>query len=82
MREQDAMKFLCERNPVKDTQITREIDYFLDFYNNPKPTVYLSYEREAFFSKTDSDFRMTFDRNICGEITTFHFAKEFTANRF
>lgn len=31
------MKFLCERNPVKDTQITREIDYFLDFYNNLKP---------------------------------------------
>ena len=64
MSEQDAMKFLCERKPVEDTQITREIDYFLDFYNNPKPTVYLSYEREAFFSKTDSDFRMTFDRNI------------------
>lgn len=64
MSEQDAMKFLCERKPVKDTQITREIDYFLDFYNNPKPIVYLSYEREAFFSKTDSDFRMTFDRNI------------------
>ena len=64
MSEQAAMKFLCERKPVKDTQITREIDYFLDFYNNPKPMVYLSYEREAFFSKTDSDFRMTFDRNI------------------
>lgn len=31
------MKFLCERNPVKDTQIPREIDYFLDFYSNPKP---------------------------------------------
>lgn len=64
MSEQAAMKFLCERKPVKDTQITREIDYFLDFYNHPKPMVYLSYEREAFFSKTDSDFRMTFDRNI------------------
>lgn len=31
------MKFLSERKPVKDTQITREIDYFLDFYNNSKP---------------------------------------------
>lgn len=54
MSEQDAMKFLCERNPVKDTQITREIDYFLDFYNNPKPTVYLSHmsERHSFQKQT------------------------------
>ena len=65
MSEQDAMKFLCERKPVKDTQITREIDYFLDFYNNPKPTVYLSYEREAFFSKTDSDLWRDYDLSLC-----------------
>lgn len=64
MTERDAISFLVERRKFDDSQIAKEIEYFLDFYENPVPRVYLSYEREAFFSKTDSDFRMTFDRNI------------------
>ncbi len=29
-----------------------------------RPTVFLSYDREAWYAKDGSDFRVTFDRNI------------------
>ena len=48
----------------KDTQIGNEIDYFFKFYQTLKPKVFLSYEREAFYSLDGSDFRVTFDENI------------------
>jgi hypothetical protein len=47
-----------------DTQIGREIDYFFEFYQTLAPKVFLSYEREAFYSLDGSDFRVTFDENI------------------
>ncbi len=48
----------------KDTQISGEIDYFIRYYEGLHPTVFLSYEREAFYAKDHSDFRVTFDDNI------------------
>ena len=46
------------------TQISEEIAYFLDHYKPLRPTVFLSYEREAFYAKDGSDFRITFDDTI------------------
>ena len=48
----------------KHTQIASEIDYFLDYYGSLHPTVFLSYEREAYFCNDGSDFRVTFDDSI------------------
>lgn len=48
----------------QDRQIQREINYFLDYYENLHPTVFLSYEREAYYALDGSDFRVTFDDNI------------------
>lgn len=48
----------------KNTQIGNEIDYFFKFYQTLKPKVFLSYERDAFYSLDGSDFRVTFDENI------------------
>lgn len=63
--ELDAMNWLNrEQNCTIDTQITREIDYFVDYYETLHPVVFLSYEREAYYSKDQSDFRVTFDDNI------------------
>ena len=55
---------LRERHPDKHTQIANEIDYFLDYYGSLHPTVFLSYEREAYYANDGSDFRVTFDDNI------------------
>lgn len=49
--------------PVK-SQIADEINYFCSYYQTLRPAVFLSYEREAFYSIDGSDFRVTFDENI------------------
>ena len=63
--EKEVMEWLGgERHCEKYTQISEEVDYFLDYYKTLHPTVFLSYEREAFYAKDGSDFRVTFDDNI------------------
>lgn len=65
MPESQALNWLCNREHTgQPTQISGEINYFLDFYNDLKPKVFLSYEREAFYAINGSDFRITFDENI------------------
>lgn len=44
-------------------QIKTELDYYFNKYNL-RPTMYISYEREAFYQKDNMDFRITFDSNI------------------
>lgn len=65
MPEKEAVKWLAGsgRRGGKE-QIAGEIDYFLNYYKNLHPVVFLSYEREAFYSKDGSDFRVTFDDTI------------------
>lgn len=61
----EAIKWLSgDAHTDKQTQISSEIDYFLDFYKTLHPTVFLSYEREAYYSDDGSDFRVTFDENV------------------
>ncbi|MBO5313330.1 MAG: polyphosphate polymerase domain-containing protein [Clostridia bacterium] len=60
-----AVDFLDRKyGDYKDTQISLEIKYLLDFYNGMKPQFYISYDRCAFFYKEDSEIRITFDKNI------------------
>ena len=47
-----------------DTQISREIEYFLKYYGTLRPAAFLSYEREAYYEKNGGSFRVTFDDNI------------------
>lgn len=49
--------------PSKEHQILREIDYFIALYQ-PKPKLYLAYDRVAYFGKEDPNVRITFDHNI------------------
>ncbi len=61
----EALAWLSrDRHCHKHTQICDEIDYFLDYYRTLHPTVFLSYEREAYYTNEPSDFRVTFDENI------------------
>lgn len=63
--EVKAMEWLCNRtHSVEQTQISQEIEYFCDYYENLHPKVLLTYEREAYDSKDGSDFRVTFDDHI------------------
>lgn len=65
MTEAEAMNWLANKEHChKDTQISREVDYFLEYYETLHPAVFLSYEREAYYEKAGGDFRVTFDDNI------------------
>lgn len=61
----EAMAWLAGERQIKNkNQIASEIDYFLDFYKTLHPVLFLSYEREAYYSTDGTDFRVTFDENI------------------
>lgn len=66
--ERDAMAWVSRGEGAElslpQTQIFREIQYFMEFYETLHPVVYLSYEREAYYSLDGSDFRVTFDERI------------------
>lgn len=50
--------------PGKNLQIEKEIMYFLKFYRDVGPAMYLSYDRIAFAGVGNPDLRITFDGNI------------------
>ncbi|MBQ8796726.1 MAG: polyphosphate polymerase domain-containing protein [Oscillospiraceae bacterium] len=60
-----ALTWVCDRTPRDEpTQITREIDYFMDFYERLRPAMFLCYDRQAYYAMDGSDFRITFDTDI------------------
>ena len=65
MPERQAMGWLSgEPHIRRDGQIADEIDYFLSYYGTLRPTVFLSYERAAFYAQDGTGFRVTFDDEI------------------
>ncbi len=60
-----AARWLAGKSPPPaDTQITREIDYFLHYYGGVFPAAFISYDRRAFVADGESGLRVTFDQNI------------------
>ena len=64
MTEQQACAYLLSHEPVHESQISHEIDYCMNYYRDLAPRMLLSYEREAFYHRTDRNLRITFDENI------------------
>lgn len=64
LTESQAMDWLLGGSAPQDSQICREIGYFMDYYQTLKPRVFLSYERQAWYGKDDPAFRVTFDENV------------------
>lgn len=65
LSEAQAMKSFRDDLPLPvHSQIAEEIEYFRSYYTGLRPAVFLSYEREAFYSLDGGDFRVTFDENI------------------
>ena len=59
----------CRKDIPFHSQITSEIDYFLNFYEGIEAKVFLSYEREAYSDRKDPEFRLTLDENILARDT-------------
>jgi len=63
--EKEATEWLEGVKPIRErTQIADEIDYFMEYYQTLHPVLFLSYEREAYYSRGREEFRVTFDDNI------------------
>lgn len=61
----DALDYLYYDIPLRsETQISREIDWFRNYYTGLEPKMFISYDRQAFYSKEDPQLRITFDTDI------------------
>lgn len=61
---------------IKDTQVSHEIEYFINTYEELRPTMKICYDRIAMVGINDSDFRVTFDKNIRWSTTNLDLRKE------
>ncbi len=59
----EAIPFLEGKREVPG-QIAREIRYFTEFYEGLAPSLFISYDREAYGGTEDRDLRLTVDSNI------------------
>ena len=83
MNYADAIRYLKGEDIVevenetvsKPSQILREINYFKELYQTLEPRVLIAYDREAYFAKSDENFRLTFDQNIVWSDTELRLKK-------
>lgn len=64
LAEEEAMKWMNGGICPVQGQIASEIDYFYHYYETLHPTAFISYDRQAFYSESDRNFRVSFDENI------------------
>lgn len=75
--EEEALAWVAGRRPEEQvSQIAEEIDYFVRFYKSLCPAVFLCYDREAYYARDGSDFRVTFDDTILCRQTELTLASE------
>lgn len=65
MSAADAAAYLDGAEPGGDSQICREIDWFMETYR-PTPKAFIAYDREAYAGRDNPDLRITFDTNLRG----------------
>lgn len=64
LAEGEAVQWVTGQQQRTDSQIAREIQWFLGYYRDLRPAVFLSYEREAYYCRDGGDLRITFDDRI------------------
>ena len=63
MEARSAVPYLSGKQTGDGSQISREIDWFLRYYQ-PMPKVFLAYDREAWAAADGGELRITFDTAI------------------
>lgn len=64
MKAADAVNYIDHNiQPSISSQVNHEIDWFMESYQ-PKPKVFISYDREAYAGIEIPDLRITFDTNL------------------
>ena len=60
----EAMEYILGGAKPPDSQIMREIDYAMRFYEGIRPAAVVSYERDAFFIRELPSVRITLDSGV------------------
>ena len=61
----EAERYLLRREmPGVETQVLREIDWFLQYYKDIRPAMYIAYDRIAAYDMEEPELRVTFDWDI------------------
>ena len=63
IKEEEAFDFILHNKKPNENQITKEIEYFISFYQDLKPSFLILYDRGAYLEK-HTTLRITFDQNI------------------
>lgn len=64
MKYSEAVDYVYNGAKPPDSQIMREIDYAMKFYDHPLPRAVICYEREAYYIDDLPAFRITFDDTV------------------
>lgn len=56
---------LFREKPGFESQVIREIDWFMSYYGSVRPAMYISYKRIAQYDMENPALRVTFDSDIC-----------------
>lgn len=64
MTLREAEDMLSGRTVRTETQIDREISYLLRLYPDLCPSIFLAYDRTAYFDMDNPDFRISFDTDV------------------
>lgn len=81
MKLYEAENYLYEKHSVKKkNQITNEIDWFLKYYQEIMPVMYISYQRIALTGIEDPNLRITFDKNILWREEELHLYQKIWGN--
>ena len=69
------------KNIECNKQIVNEIDYCFKYYQL-EPSLFLAYDRVAYYDKDDSSFRLTFDTNITARDYDLDLSKGVYGNKY
>ncbi|MFV0440856.1 MAG: polyphosphate polymerase domain-containing protein [Lachnospirales bacterium] len=68
----DMAKTSNEELTLKDRQILNEMSWLFKLYKGLEPKMFISYDREAYFTTDESGVRVTFDSNILYRTEDLH----------
>ena len=70
---EDVNDFIMKQEKQPDSQIGKELTYFLKYYGELKPAMYLAYHRKAWVGTEDEGLRITFDTDSTWRIKDVDF---------
>ncbi|MBQ6476764.1 MAG: polyphosphate polymerase domain-containing protein [Clostridia bacterium] len=79
--QQEALDRIREKQTLGSSQVEKEIDYFVSFYEDLQPRTCIFYDRTAYESVGGGPFRFTLDENIRYRTDRFSLAEEPSGER-